>query len=43
MQKKNQGASEDALADADEPAEDGGAKEPFHSESQTVPLFRMDY
>lgn len=31
MQKKNQGANDDALADADEVTEDGGNKEPFHS------------
>jgi len=35
MEKKNKGddeTNEDALADADEPAEVGGAKEPNHSE-----------
>lgn len=31
MQKKNQGANDDALADAEEVAEEGGNKEPFHS------------
>lgn len=36
MEKKNKGddeINEDALADADEQAEEGGAKEPNHSES----------
>lgn len=33
MQKKNQGANDDALADAEEVQEDGGNKEPFHSAS----------
>jgi hypothetical protein len=35
MEKKNKGDDDtngDALADADEPAEEGGAKEPYHSE-----------